>query len=236
MTLTVRDVMTRSVVSVPPWTPLKDVAALLVEHGISGVPVVDRGGQVLGVVSEGDLLVKEQGRGAIHHRRFAWLLGDDRTTRAQEAKLAATSAADAMTTPAITVDVGRSTTAAAELMIARGVNRLPVVEDGRLVGIVSRADLVRAFVRTDEQLAEIIRDEVLLRILWLDPGHYEVEVADGVARISGRADRRSTAEMITRAIEAVPGIVGVESEVTWALDDEKIHPMTRDPVFPFSPR
>ncbi len=236
MTMTVRDVMTRTVVTVPPWKPLKEVAALLVEHRISGTPVVDQHGAVLGVVSEADLLVKEQGRGAIHHRRFAWLLGEAEETRDQEAKHDATTAADAMTSPAVTIDADRSTTAAAELMIERRVNRLPVVENGVLVGLLSRADLVRSFVRSDEQLADVIRDEVLLRILWLDPSHFQVTVTDGIARISGRADRRSTAEMIDRAVEAVPGIIGVDSDVTWAQDDEQIHPATRDPVFPFSPR
>jgi CBS domain-containing protein len=232
MTLVVRDVMTRTVVAVPPSLPLKEVARLLVEHRISGVPVIDDHGAVLGVVSEADLLLKEQGPDAVRHRRFAWLLGESSEMRTLAKKLAAATAEEAMTTPAATIEAGRSTTAAAELMVERGVNRLPVVEDGRLVGLVSRADLVRAFVRSDTQLADVIREEVLKRILWLDPTHYRVGVTDGVARISGRAGRRSTAEMIERAIEAVPGIVRVDRDVTWDLDDDRIAVGTEDHAWP----
>lgn len=232
MTLVVRDVMTRAVVAVPPSMPLKEVARLLVEHRISGVPVVDDHGAVLGVVSEADLLLKEQSPDAVRHRRFEWLLGQSRGSRARSTKIAAATAGEAMTTPAATIEAARSTTAAAEAMVERGVNRLPVVEHGRLVGLVSRADLVRAFVRSDAQLADVIRDEVLKRILWLDPTHYRVGVTDGVARISGRADRRSTAEMIARAIEAVPGIVRVDSDVTWGVDDDRIPVGTAERAWP----
>ena len=232
MTLVVRDVMTRTVVAVPPSLPLKEVARLLVEHRISGLPVVDDHGTVLGVVSEADLLLKEQGPDAVRHRRFAWLLGESAEMQTLAKKLAAATAEEAMTTPAATIEASRSTTAAAELMVERGVNRLPVVEDGRLVGLVSRADLVRAFVRSDTQLADVIREEVLKRILWLDPTHYRVGVTDGVAHISGRAGRRSTAEMIERAIAAVPGIVRVDSDVTWALDDDRIAVGTEDHAWP----
>ena len=88
-----------------------------------------------------------------------------------------------MTAPAVTIGPDRRVAEAAALMIARKVNRLPVVDDGRLVGIVTRADLVRAFVRSDAELAETIRDEVLLHILWLDPALFRVAVSDGVATI-----------------------------------------------------
>ena len=207
--LTVRDVMTRSVVSVGRNTPLKDVAQALIDHGISGVPVLDEG-TVLGVVSEADLLVKEQGPDAIHHRRFARFLGESRGSREQLVKLGAITAAEAMTAPAITIESFRPLHEAAAVMTARRVNRLPVVDDGRLVGIISRADLIRAYVRSDDELARTIRQDVILKILWLDPDLFEVEVKDGVASISGRVQRRSTAEMIERSLRMVPGIVDVE--------------------------
>jgi len=121
-------------------------------------------------------------------------------------------------------------------MTARGVNRLPVVDDGRLVGIVTRADLVRAYVRSDEELAATIRDDVLLRILWLDPAGFTVAVHDGVASISGRVERRSTAEMIERAVSMVPGIVNVAADLPWAVDDSRDEPASLDLVFPMSPR
>lgn len=234
MTMTVRDVMTRTVISVTPETPLKDVARLLVEQGISGIPVVGPDGAVLGVVSEADFLVKEQGADAVHHRAFARLLGETAETRAQLAKVAAATAGEAMTTPAVTIAATRPLAEAAAVMVDRQINRLPVIEGGELVGIVTRADLLRAYVRSDVQLIQTIRDDVLRRTLWVDPDGFEVDVRDGVAHIAGRVERRSTAEMIERVTSMVPGIIAVETEVTWAFDDSDVKPEQPDYVAPFA--
>ncbi len=232
----VRDVMTTSVVSVGPSTPLKQVAQLLVDHRISGVPVVDVDGAVLGLVTEADFLVKEQGDATIPQPRFAWLLGDSPQSRAQLAKFAATNAGEAMTTPAITTDPGRTISEAARLMSERRVNRLPVVENGKLVGIVTRADIVRVYVRSDTELTQTIRQDVPLRALWLDPALFAVEVHDGRVSISGGVGRRSTAEMAERFIRMVPGVVEVDADISWSMDDSEIEPPSADPVFPFSRR
>jgi CBS domain-containing protein len=120
-------------------------------------------------------------------------------------------------------------------MTNQGVNRLPIVEAGRLVGLVTRADLVRAFVRSDADIAATIRDEVLHRILWLDPAGFTVVVRDGIVAIRGGVERRSTAGAIEHAIAMVPGVVGVEADVRWTLDDRAIEPVSFDPVFPFGP-
>jgi len=234
--LTVSDVMTRSVVSVQRGTLLKEVAEALIDNRISGVPVLDVDGAVLGVVSEADLLVKEQGADAIRHRPLARLFGESRESRDQLVKLGAMTAAEAMTSPAVTIASGRPIHEAAAIMTARRVNRLPVVDDGRLVGIVSRADLVRAYVRSDDELATTIRQDVILRILWLDPARFTVVVKDGVASISGQVERRSTAEIIEHSVRMVPGVVDVHASVNWSLDDSRTEPASLEPVFPFSPR
>jgi CBS domain-containing protein len=234
--MTVRDAMTRSVVTVPLVAPLRDVAQVLIDNRVSGVPVVDVDGTVLGVVSEADLLIKEQGPGAIHHRPLARFLGESKAVRAQLVKQEAITAAEAMTSPAITISSGRRIHEAAAMMTARRVNRLPVVDNGRLVGIISRADLVRAYVRSDDELRETIRQDVILRILWLDPDQFTVVVKGGVASISGRVERRSTAEMIDHSVRMVPGVLDVHTAVTWSRDDRKIEPASVDAVFPFSPR
>lgn len=234
--MTVREAMTASVVAVRAATPLKDVARLLVEHRISGLPVVDDDGTVLGVVSEADFLMKEQGAEAVPHRPLARLFGESQASRSQLAKVAALTAGEAMTAPAVTIEPGRRIIEAAAIMTARGLNRLPVVEDGRLVGIVTRADLVRAYVTSDDELVRTIREEVLLRTLWLDPVPFDVQVVDGVASIRGRVERRSTAEMIERAVTLVPGIVDVNAAIEWSLDDRQLEPVSIDAVFPFSPK
>lgn len=234
--LTVREAMTGSVVAVRADMPLKDVARLLVQHRISGLPVVDDAGAVLGVVSEADFLMKEQGADAIPHRPLARLRGESRAARAQLAKVEAVTAGEAMTAPAVTIEPGQRISEAAAIMTARGLNRLPVVEDGCLVGIVTRADLVRAYVRSDDELARTIREDVLLRMLWLDPVLFDVKVEDGMVSISGRVERRSTAEMVEHAVRLVPGVVEVAAEVEWSIDDRHLQPVTIDAIFPFSPK
>ena len=153
----VRDVMSAPVVSVPPETPLKEVARLFIERRISGVPVVDADGAVLGVVSEADFLVKEraQHQEQAHHGLLGFLAADDDAVAAQ-AKVDAATAGAAMSSPAITVCSDCSLREAAALMVDAQVNRLPVVDDGTLVGIVTRSDLVRAYLRSDEELARVI--------------------------------------------------------------------------------
>lgn len=203
----VRDVMTTGVAAVTPDTPLKDVARLLVERRISGVPVVDADGVVLGVVSEGDFLLKEA-RGGTGHRTF-WsrLLG-----REPHADLElATTAGDLMTSPAITIEASRSLHAAAAVMARRKVNRLPVVEAGRLVGIVTRADVVRAFVRSDAELA----DAAWQAIHAVD-GLRVASVREGVVVLEGTVPNRAIAESAREAVAMIDGVVRVDDEgVAW---------------------
>ncbi len=234
MSMTVRDVMTKDVVSVRPETPLKDVARLLVERGISGVPVVSPSGEVLGVVSEADFLVKEQGAEASRPRLIATLFGDP-AGKARRAKAEASTAGEAMTAPALTIEPDRSIQEAADRMVRHAINRLPVTDHRGLVGIVTRADLVRAYVRPDAELERAIREEVLLRTLWLDPARFDVSVTNGVARIAGRVGRRSTAAGVERMAALVPGVVDVQSEVTWEVDDRDIEAPGPDYVSPFIP-
>jgi CBS domain-containing protein len=107
-------------------------------------------------------------------------------------------------------------------MVDEGVNRLPVVDaDGKLVGIVTRADLVRAFVRTDSELEREIREDVLLRSLWVAPERVVVEVEEGVASLRGQVENRATAEMLPDFVRRVPGVVAVHSDVSWEDDGRR---------------
>jgi CBS domain-containing protein len=233
--LKVSDLMTREVTTVRPTASLKDVARLLVEHGISGVPVVDEQGHLVGVVSEGDLVVKEQGPSAVDRRPLARIFGDSPETRAELAKVFALTAGDAMTAPAITIDGDALVAEAAAKMTRHHVNRLPVMEGEALIGLVTRADVVRAFARTDEELTDAIRDDVLYRTLWLDPDTFDVTVDGGKVRLKGSVERRSEVDMIRRITAMVPGVTAVEAELDWQLDDRDIEAPERDLVSPFEP-
>jgi CBS domain-containing protein len=211
----IEQVMTRDVVTVRPETPLKEVAGLLAGLGISGVPVCDTAGQVLGVVSENDILFKELGP---DERRgpLTWLFEGKQPSGA---KVLARTAGEAMTAPAITIGPKRTVAQAARLMVERGVNRLPVVAADELVGIVSRADLVTAFVRSDDEIAREIRDDVLLHTLWISPERVEVNVEQGDVTLSGELDTRTQAELVEAFAGRVPGVISVTSELSWEFDD-----------------
>jgi CBS domain-containing protein len=211
----VQDVMTRDVTTVAPDTPLKEVARVLTDLGVSGLPVVE-GGAVVGVVSEADILLKERGVQPPHHGLVGLLFSEGVDVGE---KLRAMTAGEAMTTPAITVSPGRAVSEAAGKMIDAHVNRLPVVdEEGALVGIVTRADLVRAFVRPDEEIAREIREDVVLRTLWIAPEQLAVGVERGVVELAGHVGSRADAELAESLARRVPGVVSVESSLTWDVD------------------
>jgi len=206
----IRDLMTTDVVTVTPSTPLKEAAELLASRRISGVPVVEPDGRVVGVLSEADVLVQERGAPRPSPGLFAMIFDADVAWRE---KLGARTVADAMTSPAICIGPNRPVHAAAERMLDDGVNRLPVVEDDRLLGIVTRADLVRAFVRADHELEREIREEVFGRALWLDPDQLVVHVDEGVATIFGMLRADADEQAMVSLVSRVPGIVNVVSHV-----------------------
>ena len=216
----VRELMTEHVLTIGPEAPIKDVAKILVEHGISGLPVCDIEGHVLGVVSEGDILFKEHDPTEGHvGGPLGWIV-DGSPSYQGAIKAAALTAEKAMTAPAVTVAPWASVAEAARLMSERRVNRLPVVKDDRLVGIVTRADLVRAFTRGDDEIEKEIVDEVLGQTLWIDPGKVTVDVSRGAVRLDGRLDTRSDVELLERIVTRVPGVVSLASSVVWQVDDQ----------------
>jgi CBS-domain-containing membrane protein len=210
--MSIRDVMTRTVVTVDEDTPLKDVAALMMHHGVSGLPVVD-GDRVLGVVSETDVLFKE--RGASFPRPVLFGRRSNAFTPSVRRKCAARTAGDAMTSPAITITSRAAVADAAALMLEHRVDRLPVVDKGRLVGIVTRADLVRMFTRGDEEIERELRDDVVLRTLWIAPSSIVVDVSGGEVQLRGKVENTVAADALVAFAQRVPGVVAVESHLTW---------------------
>jgi CBS domain-containing protein len=227
----VKELMSEEVVAVEPETTLKDVASLLVEHRISGVPVVDAERKVLGVVSEADIVVKEQAAKP-GSRILDWLLGGGFF---EPERLSARTAEQAMSSPAVTIGAGKEVFQAARLMTEHGVKRLPVVDDkGALIGIVTRSDLVKAFARSDDELAHEIEEMVRLTLLIEDEALH-VHVHDGEVHLSGKLERRSNAELLPRFVARVPGVVDVHSTLRWEWDDGKSS-YESDPRIPIPPR
>jgi len=213
MKTTVGDVMTTNVVAVREGTGYKEIVTLLREHRVSAFPVVDQEDRVVGVVSEADLLVKPAApafpQGQI---RLAWRLEE-------RSKATGVTAADLMSTPPITIGLAAAVREAARLMQSRQVKRLPVVgKDGRLVGIISRTDVLGVFERPDAQ----IRDEVVKSIsageLGLDPDLLDVAVKSGIVTISGPVDRRATALNLLGAARYVDGVVAVRDRLSYPAE------------------
>lgn len=223
MRLMVRDVMTREVVTVRGDTPVKDVAETLVAHGVSAVPVVDAENRVLGVVSEADLLRKEEIKEQYYGEGYRPPLRTRlRRSLSKEGhrKPGGDTAAGVMTAPAVTIRSHASVVSAMRLMSEHGVKRLPVVgRDGRLEGIVSRGDLMRVFLRTDDEIAREIREDVLGHSLWATTSDVLATVDKGVVTLTGWMRSRSDARIAVRMVERVNGVVNVIDHVTWKADD-----------------
>lgn len=199
---TVADVMVEDVVTVTADTPYRRLVELLWTYGISGLPVVGAHGGVVGMVSESDLLRYQEDPGGARRP-------------APDASLeSALVAGDLMSAPVVTTDPDATLTAAARVMRERNLKRLPVVDgSGGLVGIISRADLLKVFLRSEETLAWDV-DEVLRRAL-VAPGTVTAASREGVVRVTGRVESQEQAARIESGLKKLPGVVAVESELSW---------------------
>ncbi|MFR9800356.1 CBS domain-containing protein [Streptomyces sp. MS06] len=198
---TVSDVMTQTVVAVGSEASFKEVAELLDQWKVSAVPVLAGEGRVVGVVSEADLLAKEEFRDT------------DEGDPAERVKAGGLSAGDLMSTPAVTVHADATLPEAARIMARRHVKRLPVVDGvGLLQGVVSRSDLLKVFLRSDEEIAEEIRNSVLTQLPVVS--ELSVSVAEGVVTLGGSLPERTLVPVIARAVRAVEGVVDIRLDLT----------------------
>jgi CBS domain-containing protein len=215
----VRDVMTTEVVTAEPSTPFKELAGRLAQHRISAVPVVDADRRVLGIVTEADLLLKQEHPDPKATVPLIWT----RRRRQERAKAAAAVAGKLMTAPAVTVPPTATVTEAARRMHTARVKRLPVVDErGQLLGIVSRADLLKVFTRTDEAIWREVMDDVIVGDFMMDPSRFFIDVVDGVVVLQGRVERSRLIPFLVRAVHAVEGVVRVEDRLTFDVDDHDL--------------
>ncbi|GAA1912686.1 hypothetical protein GCM10009716_23070 [Streptomyces sodiiphilus] len=204
----VGDVMTQQVVAVNQSAPFKVITQTLERWRVSALPVIEQNGRVVGLVSEADLLRKEE-----FHNRPPSLL-DEFHHRENIGKARSVTARQLMTSPAVTVHADAPVAEAARLMARHGVKRLPVVDGiGRLTGIVSRSDLLQVFARDDDELAEDIRGE-LTALPFLDGDDLEIRVADGVVTLRGTIGDTSRIGLVVRLTRSVEGVVDVLCELT----------------------
>ncbi|WP_037305820.1 CBS domain-containing protein [Amycolatopsis orientalis] len=207
----VGEVMRTQVLTVKPETPFKAIAVLLTSWGLSGAPVVDEKGRVAGVVSQRDLLERETRHGFLRFR--------PRLRR----KVRGSRADELMSRPAITVSRDAGVDEAVRLMEDHRVHRLPVVDDdAKLVGIVGRSDLLRGFLRTDSELREEVRTEVVRRAMSIDPDTLSIVVHNGVVTVSGEVESTGMIPVIVALIRRLDGVVDVRERLTAGLDDSHL--------------
>lgn len=209
----VSELMTREVVTVPGNAVFKDIVRTLTEHRVTAVPVVDHAGHPLGVISERDLLPKSADQGDYFRslpERDAW--GQD--------KAEGQRAEDLMSAPAVCARPDWTVAEAARLMESQGVKRLLVVDDADvLVGIVSRRDLLRVFLRDDDDIRHEITAEILDRTLRQSPAAVTVKVADGRVELHGTVRFKSLVPVVERLCRTVDGVISVKALLGYAVDD-----------------
>ncbi|WP_309505138.1 CBS domain-containing protein [Streptomyces sp. KM273126] len=232
-THTIGEVMTSEVVQAQRETPFKDVVRLLDRHRISGLPVVDHDDKVVGVIS-GTELVRGQvaradtgrgtgGKGDAGRGGRLRLPRLRRSGQATAARARATTAAQLMSAPAITVHPEQLVPDAARMMEHHGIELLPVVdEEDRLIGIATRRDLLRVFLRTDEEIRRQVTEDVMAWPPNLPPPPVVVHVRDGMVTLEGRLERRSDIPVAVRSTWRIEGVVGVVNSLTYRIDD--VHP------------
>ncbi|MCX4616704.1 MULTISPECIES: CBS domain-containing protein [Streptomyces] len=205
----VSDVMTHTVAAIGRKANFKEIVQLMEQWKVSALPVLEGEGRVIGVVSEADLLPKEEFRDS----------DPDRHTQLRRlsdlAKAGAVTAEDLMTAPAVTVQANATLAQAARTMAHAKVKRLPVVDDmGLLEGVVSRGDLLKVFLRGDEDIAEEVRREVVSYLFRAPSAPVRVQVQDGVVTLTGRVRDTSLVPVAARLVRSVEGVVDVEFELT----------------------
>ncbi len=211
------ELMSTPVVTILPEVKLKEVAECLVAHRVSGVPVVDHFGRLVGIISESDLVSKleyeDKGQGLVGLLdHLAHAVGADR-------KLRARTAAELMTSGVVTTGPDASVREMIHLMTSHGINRIPIVESGRVIGIVTRADILRTLIRPDAAITEDVLWR-LLHELWIDPTVLAISTLDGTVTISGEVATRSEAELIKHWVASTEGVVGIEAQgLRYRIDD-----------------
>jgi CBS domain-containing protein len=209
MNTAVKDVMTTRVIWVKKDATFREMAVALREHRVSAFPVVDDDRKVIGVVSEADMLTKEalidepgMISGILHHR--------------DQAKARGITAGDLMTTAVVAVRPEDTVEHAAKLMYDRRVKRLPVTdENGRLVGIISRADVLSVFDRTDHDIYQEITNEVILGGFLANPSAFQVTVKDGIVTLAGRPETNEAGHDVVRLVRHVQGVVAVRDRLNY---------------------
>jgi len=215
----VRDIMTTDPIRVSADTLLKQAARLMVRHHVSGLPVVDADGGLIGIVTEGDFLRQEANRERPYGASLLDALFGDGVVAAPTAE----TVGEVMSQDLVTIGPDASIGEAARIMSQRSIKRLPVLDaNGDLIGIISRADVVNAFTKPDDVIEDEVREDIVRRLLFLDPETIDVSVDDGVVALRGELENRTEVQLLEELTRRIAGVVRVDSDLTFRFDDRKL--------------
>jgi CBS domain-containing protein len=220
-----RELMTTDVITIGSDAPLKEAARRMVEAGISGLPVTDEAGKLIGIITEADFVKREANRRAKRRARLLRWLDPTGVPGSYQ------TVGDAMTEEVLSLEADADHTLAARLMQQANIKRIPVLsQDGRLAGLVSRRDLLRVFARSDAEIRDEIADHVMVEVLWIDPKRVEVVCDDGNVILTGQLDTRSDASLLAELAGRVDGVVSVRDRLTWEIDNTRLAMVPPPPV------
>lgn len=211
------ELMTTDVITIGPGATLKEAARRMIEARISGLPVTDETGKLVGMITEADFVKEEAGRRSAKRARLLRWFHKDAPLDVERL------VGDVMTNEVLTLGVDDDHADAARLMRDKNIKRIPVVDSaGDLAGLVSRSDILRAFARSDTEILEEISDQVIRHILWIDPKRVNVKSIDGNVTLSGRLETKSEAHVLVEFVNRVDGVVSVKDQMSWEVDNTKL--------------
>lgn len=220
----ISELMSPDVLTVGPQASLKEVARRMLQAGVSGLPVTSDDGELVGIITEADFVAGEADRRAVKRAGLLRFFTDQHEVPSHERTVA-----DVMTKDVVVVSPDADHAEAARLMEKERIKRLPVVDDGQLVGLVSRADMLRAFVRPDQEIIEEIQEQVMRKILWIDPNRATIECVDGNVVLRGKLETRSDANLLVELTKRLDGVASVADHLDWDVDNTKVE-MVSPPV------
>lgn len=199
--MNVVDLMTTEVIAVSRDTGLREAARLMFRNRVSGLPVTEPDGTLIGIITEADFLRLE-------------------VERQEGARDQVATVGEVMSIGVVTIRPEMEIYEAAKIMAVQEVKRLPVVgDDNRLLAVISRADIVSIFTRPDDVIEDEIREDLLRRVLFIDPDELGVSVTNGVVALSGEVGTRAEASMLEELTNRLDGVFGVETKLTWLHAD-----------------
>lgn len=212
-----RALMTRDVISIGPEASLKEAARRMIEAGVSGLPVTEGDGHLVGIVSEADFVAAEADRRREQRAGLLRFLFRDAEMPTRERVVR-----DVMSTNLFTLGPDADHVEAARVMQRERIKRIPVVEDGNLVGLVSRSDIIRVFARADREIIEEINDHIMGDILWIDPRRVTVRSDDGNVELRGRLETKTDADLLAKLVARTDGVVSVANHLDWDVDNTRL--------------